>query len=428
MSIAETFFGSPDFQRGRWGWAEVTLPDGNGTDIYRRATTVAGYLDDKQGLIDWSAAMVAFGMAKSPALMANFQLLDWHEDKGKVKEMLGKAKDLGGGSEAADTGTAFHKVIEMYHLGREIDRENLPAGFAETLAAYEQFLADWDLACVGTEIKIVDDEHRIAGTADLALKARQDIETPFGVIPEGSGFIADVKSGSVSDYSGLSMGIQLGIYSHGQPYDVLNGKRVPWHVSKWTPGIGLIVKVDLKSHTVTPWWLNLDAAYELVPLAMQVSRMRGAGKKLISKADYEPGDPANGAIDRVPLEGVAAKSTTTVTAVEGEAVLPPLEEFTPVEEMAKEEAAAQAENDDTNVATPEPQAPVELETVQIEDQAPAPKEKTRAETIAEEAAACANVGQARELYKKWIRGGASAEELALIATRAADLGAKMKEQ
>lgn len=420
MSIAETFFGSPDFQRGRWGWAEVTLPDGNGTDIYRRATTVAGYLDDKQGLIDWSAAMVAFGMAKSPALMANFQLLDWHEDKGKVKEMLSKAKDLGGGSEAADTGTAFHKVVEMYHLGREIDRENLPAGFAETLAAYEQFLADWGLACVGTEIKIVDDEHRIAGTADLALKARQDIETPFGVIPEGSGFIADVKSGSVSDYSGLSMGIQLGIYSHGQPYDVLNGKRVPWHVSKWTPGIGLIIKVDVKSHTVTPWWLNLDAAYELVPLAMQVARMRGAGKKLISKAEYEPSGPKGATW--YPIGKVVAKSAPAPED------LPPLEEFTPVEEMAKEEAAVQAENDDTNVATPEPQAPVELETVQIEDQAPAPKEKTRAETIAEEAAACANVGQARELYKKWIRGGASAEELALIATRAADLGAKMKEQ
>lgn len=401
MTPAEVFFGSPDFKRGKYGWAEIAQPEG-GTGLYRRATTVAGYLDDKEGLVGWTAAMVAFGMAKSPAMLANFQLLDWHDDKSKVKEMLAKAKDLGGGSEAADLGTAFHKVVEMFHQGQPIDRDTLPPNFAETLAAYERFLEDWGLVCVGTEVKVVDDENAIAGTADLALKFREDVETPFGTIKAGEGFIGDVKTGSVSGYSGLSMGMQLSIYSHGKPYDVLSGERIAWPTSEWNPSIGLILKVDVKKHAVTPWWLDLSTAHELVGLAMQVSRVRSSGRKMIAEAEA----PA-------PEEKPEIKSE-------------------PISELQFKDRAT-----DLNT-TPEKADPLPpLEVANIEDQAPAPKpepepepekSKSRAELIAEEAEALPNVGAAREAYKKWRREGASAEELLPIANRAAALGATMKGQ
>ena len=383
MTPAEVFFGSPDFKRGKYGWAEVEQP-GGGTALYRRATTVAGYLDDKAGLVDWSAAMVAFGMAKSPAMLANFQLLDWHDDKSKIKEMLAKAKDLGGGSEAADMGTAFHKVVEKLHQGQQIDRDTLPPNFAETLAAYEKFLKDWDLTCVGTEIKVVDDENAIAGTADLALKFNNDVETPFGTIKAGQGFIGDVKTGSVSSYSGMSMGMQLSIYSHGKPFDVIKGERVAWPTEEWNPNVGLILKVDVKRHSVTPCWLELSTAYEMVDMAMQVSKMRSTGRKMIVEAD--------------------------APEVKPEAKVEPLP---PLEDAKVEEHAPKPEPKPEPESKPEP--------------APAP-EKSRAEMIAEEAEALPNVGAAREAYKKWRREGASADELLPIATRAAALGATMKGQ
>ena len=389
MTPAEVFFKSPDFKRGKYGWAEIAQTDG-GAGLYRRATTVAGYLDDKSGLVDWTAAMVAFGMAKSPAMLANFQLLDWHDDKSKVKEMLAKAKDLGGGSEAADMGTAFHKVVEMFHQGQSIDRDTLPPNFAETLAAYERFLEDWGLVCVGTEVKIVDDENAIAGTADLALKFRKDVETPFGTIKAGEGFIGDVKTGSVSGYSGLSMGMQLSIYSHGKPYDVLSGERIAWPTPEWNPRIGLILKVDVKNHSITPWWLDLSTAHELVGLAMQVSKVRSSGRKMIVEAST----PAPEAKPDLQFKDRATELNTTPEPEKADP-LPP------------------------------------LEVVNIEDQAPAPApepEKSRAELIAEEAEALPNVGAAREAYKKWRREGASAEELLPIANRAAALGATMKGQ
>ena len=395
MTPAEVFFGSPDFKRGKYGWAEIAQTDG-GTGLYRRATTVAGYLDDKEGLVSWTAAMVAFGMAKSPAMLANFQLLDWHDDKSKVKEMLAKAKDLGGGSEAADMGTAFHKVVEMFHQGQTIDRDTLPPNFAETLAAYERFLEDWGLACVGTEVKIVDDENAIAGTADLALKFRKDVETPFGTIKAGEGFIGDVKTGSVSSYSGLSMGMQLSIYSHGKPYDVLSGERTAWPTPEWNPRIGLILKVDVKNHSITPWWLDLSTAHELVGLAMQVSKVRSSGRKMIAEG-AAPAPAPEAKPDLQFKDRAAELNTTPEPAPEKTDPLPP------------------------------------LEVVSIEDQAPAPTpepeaEKSRAELIAEEAEALPNVGAAREAYKKWRREGASAEELLPIANRAAALGATMKGQ
>ena len=44
-SDAETFFGRPEFERGKFGWAKIAQPDG-GEELYRRATTVAGYMEE----------------------------------------------------------------------------------------------------------------------------------------------------------------------------------------------------------------------------------------------------------------------------------------------------------------------------------------------------------------------------------------------
>lgn len=397
-----SFFGSPDFKRGRFGWAEIVQP-GGGTALYRRATTVAGYLDDKSGLIDWTAAMTAFGMAKSPAMLANFSMLDWHDDKSKVKEMLAKAKDLGGGSEAADMGTAFHKLVENAHAGKQIAPRNLPEGFGAALHAYQKAVVELGLEVVGSEVKVVDDEHQIAGTADLIFKATRDLTTPFGQINAGTHFIGDVKTGSVSDYSGLSMGMQLGIYANGRAYDVTSGERLPWpgDPGSWNAETGLILKVDIPNATVTPWWLNVGEAYRLVPMALEVSGIKGRGKKFIAQGS----GVFHAGID-TPEREVPQKTATPSVAAD---------------ELSFDKPTTPAPE-----STDDPWEPTG--NAQVEDQVdkPEPKAETTAETIAREAAACANVGEARELYVKWSREGAKADELKIIATRAAELGATVK--
>lgn len=281
-SDAETFFGRPEFERGRFGWARIAQPDG-GEELYRRATTVAGYMEDKEGLIGWKSAMAAFGFAKSKSLLSALSVLDWKNDKDKVKDIVSRAQSLGGADDAADLGTAFHRVIERHVAGEVIDYDTLPDGFGDALDAFIQFSKDFGLTVAASELTVVDDAHQIAGTADAVFTFDEDITTPFGKLEAGVGVIGDFKTGSVSELSGMKMSQQLSIYSHADPYHAGKGIRTEWPCSI-NPDIGLVLKVDLDSGVIVPWWLDLKAAYEWIELSLKVAATRTKARKAIKQA------------------------------------------------------------------------------------------------------------------------------------------------
>ena len=418
----EAFFGMPDFERGKWGWAVVHQEDG-GTDIYRRASTVAGYLDDKSNLIDWKAAMTCFGVVRSEAMIANFRMLNWHDDKSRIRELVKKAAVAGGAEDAADMGTAFHRLVEAHHKREQLDEDLISDEFKAALKGYTELLAELNLAAVGSEVRVVNDTHRIAGTADLILRAEVDIETPFGTIAAGQAFIADVKTGSVSDYSGMSMGMQLGIYSHSIPYDAGRNVRTSWEgIGELNPAIGLILKVDLKAGTATPWWLNLNEAYGFVDLAMQVSASRTKGRKLIAQggaaaATEKPTAPAKPAAKEIRDAIKAAETLEDLEAVEAgygkfftdaQAKL-----FTERKDALAAPAAEDAPpTDDTPWEGQEaPEAPASPEPV--DDYGPEHAKRVAAESR--------NVGELRSAYVTFSRNNAPAEVLSILASRAAFL-------
>lgn len=281
-SDAETFFGRPEFERGRFGWAKIAQPDG-GEELYRRATTVAGYMEDKEGLIGWKSAMAAFGFAKSKSLLSALSVLDWKNDKDKVKDIVSRAQSLGGADDAADLGTAFHRVIERHVAGEVIDYDTLPDGFGDALDAFIQFSKDFGLTVAASELTVVDDAHQIAGTADAVFTFDEDITTPFGKLEAGVGVIGDFKTGSVSELSGMKMSQQLSIYAHADPYHAGKGIRTEWPCSI-NSDIGLVLKVDLDSGVIVPWWLDLKAAYEWIELSLKVAATRTKARKAIKQA------------------------------------------------------------------------------------------------------------------------------------------------
>lgn len=281
-SDAETFFGRPEFERGKFGWAKIAQPDG-GEELYRRATTVAGYMEDKEGLIGWKSAMAAFGFAKSKSLLSALSVLDWKNDKDKVKDIVSRAQSLGGADDAADLGTAFHRVIERHVAGEVIDYDTLPDGFGDALDAFIQFSKDFGLSVAASELTVVDDAHQIAGTADAVFTFDEDITTPFGKLEAGVGVIGDFKTGSVSELSGMKMSQQLSIYSHADPYHAGKGIRTEWPCSI-NSDIGLVLKVDLDSGVIVPWWLDLKAAYEWIELSLKVAATRTKARKAIKQA------------------------------------------------------------------------------------------------------------------------------------------------
>ena len=281
-SDAETFFGRPEFERGKFGWAKIAQPDG-GEELYRRATTVAGYMEDKEGLIGWKSAMAAFGFAKSKSLLSALSVLDWKNDKDKVKDIVTRAQSLGGADDAADLGTAFHRVIERHVAGEVIDYDTLPDGFGDALDAFIQFSKDFGLTVAASELTVVDDAHQIAGTADAVFTFNEDVTTPFGKLEAGVGVIGDFKTGSVSELSGMKMSQQLSIYSHADPYHAGKGIRTEWPCSI-NSDIGLVLKVDLDSGVIVPWWLDLKAAYEWIELSLKVAATRTKARKAIKQA------------------------------------------------------------------------------------------------------------------------------------------------
>ena len=281
-SDAETFFGRPEFERGKFGWAKIAQPDG-GEELYRRATTVAGYMEDKEGLIGWKSAMAAFGFAKSKSLLSALSVLDWKNDKDKVKDIVSRAQSLGGADDAADLGTAFHRVIERHVAGEVIDYDTLPEGFGDALDAFIQFSKDFGLTVAASELTVVDDAHQIAGTADAVFTFDEDITTPFGKLEAGVGVIGDFKTGSVSELSGMKMSQQLSIYSHADPYHAGKGIRTEWPCSI-NSDIGLVLKVDLDSGVIVPWWLDLKTAYEWIELSLKVAATRTKARKAIKQA------------------------------------------------------------------------------------------------------------------------------------------------
>lgn len=416
----------PDFRRGKYGWAVVAKPDGSGDDLYRRASTVSGYLDDAGGLIDWKAAMTAFGIVRSDSMIANFRLLNWDDDKAAVKQLVQKAAIAGGAESAAEMGTAFHKLVESHHAGVQLDEDLISDQFKAALRAYLEMLDEYQLSIVGTEVRVVNDDHRIAGTADLVMKAGQDIDTPFGTVEAGTSFIGDLKTGHVSELSGVKMGMQLGIYSHSTPYDASRNERQPWTapVTPLNRSIGLIVKVDLKAGRVEPWWLNLEEAYGLVPLAMQVASTRSSGRKLISRSTSAPATaPAK---EKAPAKPPAKEIRDAIKAAETLEALETVEAeygefFTDAQTRLFTERKNALAAPATEDAPPTDDTPWEGQEAPEAPASPEPVDDYGPEHAKRVAAEARNVGELRSAYVTFSRNNAPAEVLSILASRAASL-------
>src|SRR5699024_7892886 len=103
-----------------------------------------------------------------------------------------------------------------------------------------------------------------------------------GKLAAGVGVIADFKTGSVSELSGMKMSQQLSIYSHADPYHAGKGIRTEWPCSI-NSDIGLLLKVDLDSGVTDPWWLDLTSAYEWIELSLKVAATRPKARKAIKQ-------------------------------------------------------------------------------------------------------------------------------------------------
>lgn len=202
--------------RDRFGRPMLHTPEGERAP-YTRASTAAKWLDDKGGLINWTASQAMIGLIKSKPLQARVSSLvartqndTYRENKSALREIVDNATNIAQASGRADYGTALHEMSELLDVG-ELDWQYVPEILKGPLEAYGEAMAG---------IKIIDSEVFVTVDADvhgvtLRLAGSMDriIEHPeFGPV------VADLKTGADEPKYPLGVTTQVAIYARGCRY------------------------------------------------------------------------------------------------------------------------------------------------------------------------------------------------------------------
>jgi len=250
------------------GRPKVTPPEGGKPKPYTRVSTLAKTLDDQYGLTSWKMRMTAIGVAINPSLLSRVSaVVNSHIDpvstgKADLNELVEKATEAAGITRAADLGTAVHTMTEILDNGGTLT--NVPDDLAPVLDAYRWGTAELEM--LGTEVFVVCDELRAAGTLDRLVR-----------LPDGRVVIGDVKTGKDEPKYSNGVATQIAVYAHGERYDPATGERTPLHPDlDLTTGLLIhlpLLPVDGKQ-VCDLYPLDLEAGWRKAQLACQVRAER----------------------------------------------------------------------------------------------------------------------------------------------------------
>lgn len=285
-------------RRDRYGRYLVATPDGGTKPVsYTRATTIAKAIEDQHSLIAWKARVTAIGLTKRPELLKMIAVTD---DKKRLDQLCEDAAASGGATERRDEGTALHRAIE-----RSFGGEAVPEMFRADVDAVRAELERHGFAVVPgmTEVMVVDDARRIAGTFDLLLTDGTTV------------FVADIKTGASLDYSGCSFAAQLAIYANaaaiyhqGRAADGSQDERRP--MPEVSRDVALILHVQPNSARCAIHTVDIAYGAELVELNIAVREARTRGRKLIAPLGVVV--PATALTMTTPTEKTTAVVETSV--------------------------------------------------------------------------------------------------------------------
>ncbi len=245
---------------------------------YTRISTLAGALDDKGGLVDWAAAHAMLGMAKSKSLHAQVAHLasayesPWYVQSAKkpLKELVQKAKELGGAEDAAGLGTAFHGLCEVIDNGG--NPAYIPEDLGPWISARQAALADFEP--VHVEPFVVCDELKAAGSPDRYLRHKST-----GIV-----YAADDKTGTDEPKYPDKVSAQVAIASRSVLYNQQTGERTPVECDQLR-GLLIHTPIRLGEPQCHLYWLDLTEGWELAQLAYRVRERKGGTKKLVRVGD-----------------------------------------------------------------------------------------------------------------------------------------------
>lgn len=265
-----------DFTRDRWGRPLVSDPNGGAKPIpYGRPSSFGDMIADKFNLQKWGKRQVVIGMANTPSLAA--RVMAAGGDKKLLDAIAEDALTAAKSNERADIGTALHRIIERQIAGEDVE---LVEPYAADVRAF------WDcLTATGfkihqldgrpmSEVKCVNDDWQLAGTFDLVLEG-----------PDGTCYIADLKTGASLDFGHIGYAVQLAVYRDSFMYDCASGVRSDMPLMH--AGTGIIVHLPAGEGRCSLMDVDLDRGREMARLCAEVRDVRKV-KTISARPMYAP--------------------------------------------------------------------------------------------------------------------------------------------
>lgn len=276
--------------RDQWGRPKIMLPDGSRETGYRRASSYGAPLEDESNLTKWKQRQVARGIARRSDLALAVTRAEVGLDRtpGEAKkaktdlnDLCDQAMDVVESGAKASIGTSLHDVFEAVDLGQ--DPGHLPELWRPDLAAYRKLMTGFRV--LSSELFVVQDDHRVAGTLDRAVELLIPMTAPDGTVLEpGTVVIGDVKTAQKMDFAGCKFGVQCFVYATGTPYDPIAKTRTPWEHEPPNQSWALIFHVGSGTGQAGLYWVDLLAAAEAAERAREVYEWRNSrGKALIRR-------------------------------------------------------------------------------------------------------------------------------------------------
>lgn len=260
------FFQDEDAIERKNGKPLIIQPDGS-RYAYTRASSLGDYLTDNAFLEAWHMRNLAVGLGRRRDLAdmaavepytTGFAEPDAPTKKASAARLdiiIDKVLESVKINERADRGTVVHAVTEMDYDGY------IPISVITEYAAFQEAMAINDIMRLESEMFVVNDELKVAGTFDHLFWIQE-----FGLI------IGDTKNGR--NQNNLGFACQFANYSRSSWYNPTTGERVP------------LVEYIAAKHGIVEDQVNQDFA---LLLSIKAAFDGGIGEVKISEVDINWG-------------------------------------------------------------------------------------------------------------------------------------------
>lgn len=243
--------GRTDFFRpDRWKRPYVPVDGEKYLKVYSRASSFALPIEDRSNLEKWFKRQVMLGTAAREDLQ--LAALAHRNDKHKLDDLAEQAMAEAKSGARATIGTAVHALTEELDAGAQVP-ETLPRAYRADLEAYKA--ATKDVEVISAEHSVVCDELKVAGTFDRLVRY------------QGKVYIADIKTGSTTDFSGLTFAVQLACYAHGSLFDLEHYERTEWPSEPPDRERALVIHLPAGEGRCSLKWLDIRDGWDAAHLA-----------------------------------------------------------------------------------------------------------------------------------------------------------------